>query len=434
MAKTQGPALKTGSAIVFGILTVIGFTGGLVAWSSFAPLESAALAPGFVSLETSRKTIEHLEGGIIKSILVREGDEVERGQKLIVLDPTQASANLAILEGRQLALMARAARLIAEKEEQPQIIFPGKLGSNRDYAEAREIIEGEIGIFETHKETLESQISVLKQQNAQFSELISGLKNHIQAQVRQLKFTVEETELYQSLLEKGLTGKPRVLELRGRAAEMQGRISQNRAEIARAKQRMGETDLRIADLRTERKNQAAEELRAVQTELLDLESQILAARDVLTRTVVTAPNDGTVVALRIFTTGGVVNPGDPIMDIVPRNDRMFVDAWVDPKDIDVVHPGLPAKVHLTAFQKRHVRPLQGQVLWVSADRLIEERTDEAYYLARIELLESPGDVLEGALLYPGMSADIMIVTGKRTAFEYLLEPITRSFRAAFRED
>ena len=433
MAKTEGPALKTGPAIMFGILTVLGFTGGLVAWSSFAPLESAAIAPGFVSIETHRKTIEHLEGGIIKSILVREGDEVKPGQTLIVLDPTQASANLAVVEDRRLALIARAARLIAEKEEQSQIIFPEELGFNRGHAEVGEIVEGEIEIFETHKETLESQISVLKQQNVQFSELITGLKEFVRAQDRQLQIMTEEIELYQKLLEKGLTQKPRVLELQARSAEIMGRRSQNQAEIARANQRMTETDLRIADLRSERKNEAAEELRAVQTELLDLESQILVATDVLKRTVVTSPLEGTIVALQIFTTGGVLSRGDPIMDIVPKNDRLLVDARVDPKDIDVVYPGLSAKVHLTAFHKRHVRPLQGQVMSVSADRLIEDRTGEAYYLVRIELTESPADVIDGALLHPGMTAEVMIVTGTRTALEYLLEPITRSFDAAFRE-
>ena len=433
MAKTDGPVLKTGSAIVFGILTVLGFTGGLVAWSSFAPLESAAIAPGFVSIETHRKTIEHLEGGIIKSILVREGDKVEPGQTLITLDPTRASANLAVVEDRRLALVARAARLIAEKDEQSQIIFPAELEINGGHAKAREIVEGEIEIFETHKETLESRNSVLKQQNAQFSELITGLKESLRAQDRQLQVMTEQIEIYQTLLEKGLTQKPRVLELEGRAAEIMGRRSQNQAEIARTIQRMTETELRIADLRSERKNEAAEELRAVQTELLDLESKILAAKDVLKRTVVTSPLEGTVVALQTFTTGGVLNPGDPIMDIVPKNDRLLVDAWVDPKDIDVVYPGLLAKVYLTAFQKRHIRPLQGRVMSVSADRLIEDRTGEAYYLVRIELTDSRTEMIGGALLHPGMTAEVMIVTGTRTALEYLLEPITRSFDVAFRE-
>ena len=279
MPETQGPALKTRPAIMFGILVMLAFTGGLAAWSTFAPLESAALAPGFVSLESHRKTVEHLEGGIIKSILVREGEEVDRGQQLIVLDPTRARANLAILQGRQMALRAREARLISEKEEQSQIIliFPEELGPNGDDAEAREILDSEIEIFQTHKETLESQTSILKQQNAQLSELITGLKKSIWAQDRQLQFTTEEIEIYQGLLEKGMTSRPRVLELQARAAEIIGRISQSQAEIARAIERMGETELRIANLRSERKNQAAEELRDVQTELLDLEKESLLA-------------------------------------------------------------------------------------------------------------------------------------------------------------
>lgn len=432
MAKKLGPPLGTGPAITFGILTVLAFIGGMAAWSSFAPLESAAIAPGFVSVETHRKTIEHLEGGIIKTILVHEGDTVDVGQTLVVLDPTQASANLGVLKGRRLALIARAARLIAEKQDQPHIDFPEELRSG-SRAEVAEIVEGEIEIFETRKLTLESQISVLNQQNAQIAELITGLKKSARAQDQQLAVMTEEIELYQKLLEKGLTQKPRVLELQARAAEVMGRRSEHQAEIARSKERMTETELRIADLRSERKNKAAEDLREVQTELQDLESQILAANDVLKRTVITSPLEGTVVALRIFTTGGVIRPGDPIMDIVPKNDRLLVDARLNPKDIDVVHPGLLAKVQLTAFHKRHVRPLEGQVISVSADRLIEDRSGEAYYLVRIELTESLADQIYGASLHPGMTAEVMIVTGTRTAVEYLLEPITRSFNAAFRE-
>ena len=424
---------NTHLTIVVGLLTVAAFLGGVAAWSVLAPLESAAMAPGFVSVESHRKTIAHLEGGIVQSILVREGERVKRGQEMVIFDSTQSSAALAFRRGRQLAFQARAARLTAEKDELEQITFPDSLASRMDQPDVRAVVDGEIGVFQSRAAALDSQISVLKQQNAQYAALITGLKNSIRSQDKQLKVLREQIDLYQSLLEKGLTQKPRVLELRGREAEVEGQKNQNEAEIARTKQRIGETDLRIADLRSERRNKAAEELRSVQTELVDLDSQILSAKDVLTRSVVVAPIDGTVVALRIFTAGGVVGPGQPIMDIVPADDRLLVDARLDPRDIDVVHPGLMAKVTLTAFQRRHVRALQGQVMSVSADRLVEERTGQAYYLVRVELTEAPGDVLGGAVLQPGMAAEVMIITGARTALQYLLDPITRSFRAAFRE-
>jgi len=433
MGKTSGSAPHTFLTILVGLLTMAAFLGGVAAWSVLAPLESAAMAPGYVSVESHRKTIAHLEGGIVRAILVREGEKVKRGQELVTFDSTQSSAALAFRRGRQLALLARAARLTAEKDEQPSITFPDSLTARLDQPEVGAVVDGETGVFQSRSAALDSQISVLKQQNTQFSAVITGLKKSIESQNKQLKVLREQIELYQSLLEKGLTQKPRVLELRGREAEVEGQKSQNEAEIARTKQRIGETELRIADLRSERRNKASEDLRSAQTELVDLDSQILAANDVLTRTVVVAPIDGTVVALRIFTAGGIVNPGDPIMDIVPADDRLLVDARLDPRDIDVVYPGLQAKVSLTAFQKRHFRPLQGEVLSVSADRMVDERTGQAYYLVRVELKESPGDVLGGAPLQPGMAAEVMIITGARTALQYLFEPITRSFGAAFRE-
>lgn len=434
LVTTERQNLRTSSAITIGISTVLAFLGGLFAWSSLAPLESAALAPGFVSIESHRKTIKHLEGGIVRTVLVREGDRVSPGQRLIVLDPTRARADLEAMRGRQAALIAMEARLIAEKSEQPRIDFPEELGSKIGNAEWAEIIDGEISIFETHRQTLTSRILVLRQQNSQLSELIKGLKKNILAQDKQLHVTREEIDLYQVLLDKGLTQKPRLLELQFREAEIEGRRSQSQAEIARAEQRMGETTLRIADFRTGRKNEIAEKLRSVQIELFDLEAPITVAEDVLKRTVVTSPIDGTVVALKIHTPGGVINPGEPLLDIVPTDDRLLIDARIDPRDIDVVRPGLLAKVHLTAFNRRHVRPLQGQVMSVSADRLIEDRSGEAYYLARIKLTETRSDIFDEIPLYPGMPAEIMIITGTRTALDYLFEPITRSFNLAFRGD
>jgi HlyD family type I secretion membrane fusion protein len=433
MAELRRDKPKTRSIILLGFLVVLILSGSLAAWSAMAPLESAAMAPGFVNIEMSRKTISHLEGGIIRSILVREGEKVKRGQKLLVLESIQANASLEIRRARQVALRARAARLTAEKNSMQQITFPAQIQSRASEPKVRDVIAGETAIFETHRKTLSSQSSILEQQKTQVSALISGLRNGIRAQDKQLKVLREQIVLYQRLLEKGLTQKPRVLELQGREAEIEGLKSQNQAEIARAKQRKGEFDLRISDLYAERRKQAAEELSAIEAQLVEIESQILAAEDILNRTVVTAPIDGTIIALNAFTAGGVIRAGDPIMHIVPLNDRLLVDAKVNPRDIDVVKPGLLAKVRLTAYQRRHVRPLEGRVVSVSADRLVEDRTGESYYLVRIELTESPGDVLDGAVLQPGMAAEVVIVTGARTALEYLLEPITQSFNAAFRE-
>jgi len=433
------PGMGTTLPIVAGCLGVATFVGLFATWSTLAPLESAAVAPGIVSVETKRKTIKHLEGGIIKAILVREDERVTRGQTLIVLDPTQAKANLALLRGRQLNLRAREARLLAERSGRSSIEFPALLPSGASSMEGQDselakILEGEIDIFKTRRERLTNRISILEQQNAQISERIKGYEDDVAAKDRQLKVVHEEITIYEDLLEKGLTQKPRVLELQRRQAELEGNRSQNLANISQAREKLYENRLRVQDLQSEAQRFVAEELRKIQTELLDLESKLAAATDILDRTVVTAPLDGTVVDLRIHTKNGVVRAGDPLLDIVPREDRLLVDAHVNPKDIDVVHPDLQAKIHLTPFLKRHVRPLEGRVISVSADRLTNERSGENYYLARIELNAKPDRVTGDPQLYPGMPAEVMIITGQRTLLEYILEPITRSLRLAFRED
>ena len=424
--------------IAVGILTIALFAGGAVAWSTLAPIESAAIAPGFVSVESNRKTIKHLEGGIIRSILVREGQKVQRGQKMIVLDSTQVRVNLKRLRGRLLALRAMETRLITENSGHDTIIFPSSVfsggnGWKHDEVELAKVLDGEIGIFKTRRQALASRIALLKQQNSQIHDQIKGFKNDMVSKRKQLRVISEEIKIYEGLFRKGLTQKPRLLELELRKAELEGDRIKSETSIVQAKHKLNETGLRITDLRGERRKEISERLREVQTQILEQLARINSAEEVLQRAVVTAPLDGTVVALKIHTIGGVVRSGDPLLEIVPIGDRLLVDAQINPRDIDVVHPGLSAQVHFVPFRKRHLQPLQGKVMSVSADRLIDERSGESYYLARIEMAVTPDVKLKKNTLYPGMPAEVMIITGTRTTFDYMFDPIVRSFNLAFRE-
>ncbi len=431
-------SMRTARPIVAGLLTIAAFFGGAIAWSTLAPIESAAIAPGFVSVETNRKTIKHLEGGIVHSILVREGQAVRKGQKLIVLDSTQVRVNLHRLRGRLLALRAMETRLITEKSGHDTIVFPSTVfsegnGWKHDEAELAKVLDGEISIFRTRREALASRIALLKQQRAQIHDQINGFKNDMASKRKQLRVISEEINIYQGLFNKGLTQKPRLLELELRKAELEGDWIKSETSIVQAKHKLNETALRMNDLRGERRKEISERLREVQTQILEQLARIESAEDVLRRTVVAAPLDGTVVALKTHTIGGVVRSGDPLLEIVPIGDRLLVDAQVNPRDIDVVHPGLSAQVHFVPFRKRHLQPLEGTVMSVSADRLIDERSGEPYYLARIEMTVTPDVKLKQNALYPGMPAEVMIITGTRTTFDYMFDPIVQSFNLAFRE-
>ena len=260
-----------------------------------------------------------------------------------------------------------------------------------------------------------------------------GLKSKIDAQGSQLRLIGEEVADVRFLVEKELARKPRLLELQRVEAETAGARGENVAMVARAKERVAETELQILDLQTTLANEVVKELREAERELYDVAERLRAAEDVLTRTRILAPLDGVVVGLKVHAAGGVIAPGEKLMDISPSNDRLIVEAQVDPGDIDMVHAGLGTHVRLTPFNKRDAKPLAGRVTSVSADRMTDERTGTAFYLARIELLEDPAAVLGGGALYPGMPAEVMIVTGARTALDYFLQPLTRSLNRAFRE-
>ncbi len=420
--------------VSIGVAVVVAFFGGIGGWAAVATLESAAIAPGVVTVASNRKTVQHLEGGIVGEILVRDGDEVTAGQVLIRLDETRPRATLDLLRGRRRAAAALEARLVAERDGDDSVRFPDWLLDEGDDPEVRAVVEGEISIFEARARTLASRVAVLGQRIAQFGEEITGLEGQLAAEDTQLALIAEEMAAVEVLLEKGLERKPRLLALQRRAAEIEGSRSANLAAIARARQNIGEARLRISELETARINDVVERLRETQNALFDLSERLNAATDVMRRTEIRAAQDGTIVNLQVHTPGGVIVPGAPLLDIVPSEDALIIEARVDPRDIDVVHWGLPARVRLTAYNQRDVVPMDGRVVSVSADSIIDERTGQAYYLARIKLYKDPSEIMKGVSLYPGMQAEVMIVTGERTVLEYILAPFSRSINRALRED
>jgi len=420
--------------ILAGAVIIFVFFGIFGTWAALAPLNSAAIAAGVVNVESNRKTVQHLEGGIVGKILVREGDKVKAGQVLIRLDETQPRASLDLLKGRYIAAKALEDRLRAERDGKQEIRFSDELMVHFGENQVAEILNSQINIFEARKKALQGQTRIIRQRVAQFREEIKGLREQIKSDNAQLRLIDQETRDVGYLVGKGLAPKPRLLALQRKTAEIGGNRGQNLAQIARAEQSIGESLLQISELKTTMNNEVVQELREVQTELFELAERISAAEDVLKRTEIRAPLEGTVVGLQVHTPGGVISPGVPLMDIVPRFDKLVIEAQVDPLDIDIVHPGLPAQVRLTAFSQRNILPLDGKVVWVSADRLTDENTGLAYYSARIQILGDISKALGGAALYPGMQAEVMIVTGERTPLEYLWRPISSSLNRAFRED
>ena len=418
-----------------GLAVILVFLGGFGGWASMAPLSSAAVAPGIVSPDGQRRTVQHLEGGIIQEILVRDGDVVGIGERLLVLEDVAVRSERDIRESRLNGLLAVEARLVAELTLADAIVFPADLLARAETdAELAAALDDQRTHFETRAAAFVSRADILEARIAQLHEEIAGLEVQIDSQVRQLDLIDREIAGVGQLVDQGLERLPRLLSLQRMQAEIEGEIGANRSTIARAEQAIGETGLQILDLEANRREEAAGSLANIRAEIATIGEELRAREDVLARTMVTAPVAGTVVGLQFHTVGGVVRPGETILDIVPADEELIIDARLSPTDIDVVAPGLEAEVHLLAYAQRDMARLTGRVRDVSADRLVDEATGEAYFRARIEVLPEALDSLgDDIVLTPGMPADVLITTGERSMLDYILSPIERSLSRAFRE-
>jgi HlyD family secretion protein/epimerase transport system membrane fusion protein len=385
-----------------------------------------------VSPDGYRKTIQHLEGGIVQAIHVREGDIVAVGHELVTLDETQARAHHKELRERYADFLAIEARLLAERDGIKDIAFPEELAGMAD-VDARRATDGQASLLASRRATRVGREQILEQQIRQLEEEITGLHEMIVAQDDQLALLDQEIEGARTLHEAGLERLPRLLALRRAKADIEGQKAANRAQIARKGQEIGETRMQVLTMREQEAERVNEELTKVRGGLAELRSQLASRQDVLTRTVIRAPIAGTVMNVQVTTETGVIRPGEPILDIVPDDGKLIIDARVKPNDIDNVRPGLTARVLLTGYRQRSLPQIQGILRSVSADSLVEDRSGNSYYLAKVEV--DPDDLaqLEDVRLIPGMPADVMILNGEQTFLDYILRPLLESVTRSFRE-
>jgi len=412
-------------------MIVFVFFGG---WAACAPLDSAAIANGVIVLDANKKVVQHLEGGIISEILVREGDLVVKDQPLMRLNETNAKARVEILASQLRAAKAAEARLLSERDNMEEIVFDEYLMNQKDNIDAIKAMDAQERLFYSRHEAMESKIDIFKQRTEQLREEIIGLEAQKTSTTTQLELIKQEEEVVQKLVSSGQAVRPRLLALQRKSAELEGNRGEFIARIAQSKQAITENDLSIINLRNEFQSEVIGNLREMQGQIADLEERFRAGQDVFDRVAVLAPKEGIITGLKFHTIGGVIPPGAEILSIVPQNDELIIEAQVTPIDIDVVHKGLPAKVNLSAFKMRSVPTLKGEVTYVSADRFVDERTGIGFYKARVKIdKEMMSNLNKKIELYPGMPASVMIVTGSKTLLSYLLDPITDNFSKAFRE-
>lgn len=417
----------------FGFIVLIVTFGFLGVWAATAPIDDAALAQGYVSVKHNSKTVQHLHGGIVKELHVREGDSVKVDDILIELDDTQVRAERNTSMGHFFSLLAQESRLLAEQTDSNSVKYPEELSESDDLRASQAIVV-QNQIFETRTESLSGEVQVLEQRIAQLAERKQGMlsqKNSSETLAASLK---EEIAELRDLLKEGFAEKQRLRERERQLAEAQGTIGELTAEIAAVDVQIGETRLEIIQLQKERREEIANTLSEVQSKLYDVREQLKTQEDRLARTEIKSPATGEVLGLQVHTNGGVVRAGEPIMDIVPEGEELTIVAKVNPKDIDRVKAGQKAEVRFSAFQYGTTPRLFANVVKVSADRIVEENSDEVYYEARLEVDNESLLELNNLVIMPGMPAEVLIKSGERTLIEYLGKPISDAFSRAFLEE
>ncbi|NJL07411.1 MAG: HlyD family type I secretion periplasmic adaptor subunit [Methylacidiphilales bacterium] len=419
--------LKIGFGVV--ILT-FGVLGG---WSAIARLDAAVVAPGTISVESNRKTVQHLEGGIVSEILVRDGDVVKKGAVLVRLDPTRSQAASRTYSLQLATALALEARLVAQREVRDHIDFPHEVLENSSDPQVATAISDNRQQFHNRRETLARGIEVIERQIAQVRREIEQASVDVRTSEQRIAAINRELPSLRNLLARGLVPLPRVTALEKELADAEGKLEGGSLAISKGGSKVEENEARIEQLRQEYRQEAANQLPDVQRTISDTRQQLVIAADALRRIDITAPVSGAVQQLRMFTTGGVIKPGDPILDIVPVADSLVVRARIAPYDRDRVRDHIPAEVRFPQLVKYQMAPIEGRVRSISQDSLPDEARRQPYFAAEVvvEKASIPADLVDR--LTAGMEVDVVIPTESRTVLGYLLGPMLHHLALSMRE-
>ncbi len=423
---SMGTPRHVGLVIFFLVFGVFG------AWASFAPLDGAAIASGVVTVKSYKKTVQHLEGGIVGEILARSGDHVLQGQALLVMDNTQSLAQLEIATLQLVALTALESRLSAERDNLEQITFPQIL--SRADLNAKSEMEAQRQIFSAGKASRDVQAEVLEQRIEQLQSRAVGLKALKISKEEQAAFYDEELIDVRELLSQGFSDKLQLLNLQRNASRLRGEAAELTANISSAEIQAGETRLNIIQLNRQFLNDVVINLGKTQTNLKDVRERVTALQDIVSRTVVRAPVAGIVNGMQVHTVGGVIEPGRPVAEIVPQREELIIEASISPTDIDRVAAGQEATIRFSAFTSS-VPTIFGKVLRISADSHLDQAIGASFYLAQIEVSPESIANLGNLVLLPGMPTEVFITTGEsRTLVQYLFKPFSNALARSFTED
>ncbi len=427
------PPSSFGGYLAAGIVVVTLLCGGLGGWAATSQLAGAVIASGTVVVESNVKKVQHPTGGIVGEIRVRNGDKVSQGELLVSLDATMARANLQIIAKQLDELVMRQQRLKAERDGEADLIVPVALNTRRRDADVAAIISGEISLFRNRYTSRQGLKAQLEERIAQLSNEALGLQAQLKAKSDESELIRVELDGQAELWERNLIPLATYTHTRREAARLAGEQAQLQASIAQVRGRMAETSLQILQIEQDLRTEVTKELRDAQARQAELEERRVAAEDQLRRVDIRAPQAGRVHEMAVHTVGGVVGPSEPLMLIVPEDDKLVIEARIAPQDIDHVRVGQTAVVRFTAFNQQTTPEFIAEVQHVSADLAREPQQNLAHYVTRLALAPGEAKRLGALKLVPGMPAEIYIATGDRTALSYLVKPLSDQFQRAFRE-
>ena len=419
--------------ITTGIIGVILLILAVSAWVGIAPISGAVVAPGYIKVATDRKTVQHQEGGIVGEILVHDGSKVKAGQTLILLKDVRVNASNELVRTQLDAKLAEAARLSGEQSGEEKITFPSELTDRNKDPRVAELLHRESSVFKVRREALTNQLALIQRQIGDTQDEVQERLEQLKADKETIKHQRAEVEANKELSAKGYVSKTHLLELERASAEYVSRSAANKADLASARQKISDLELRAETLRSSFQQEASNKLRDTTATIFDLREKLRPAQDAEQRQRITAPITGEVVDLKITTVGAVIAPREPLLDIVPENPDLLVEARVRPQDINNVYTDSSADVRLTAFRRRWTPTVEGTVIYVSADRLTDPKTEAPYYTVHVhvppEELKKAGDIK----LRAGMPAMVFIKTTPRNALQYFLDPVVGFIQRSMRE-
>ncbi|WP_206453071.1 HlyD family type I secretion periplasmic adaptor subunit [Aurantimonas marina] len=428
--------VKTGIRLITmtGAALSASFLLGFGAWAALAPLASAAVAPGVVAAAGQNQGVQHLEGGIVRTILVREGERIKAGQALFALDPTGPEAQRNRLQKQMVGLKARTERLTSERDGLEELSFPPVLHELAATEGIGNLLNEQEREFTARLDRHRQEQVIMGQRVQALREQIEGMSAQQTALERQLEVVREEVTRKRTLLDKGLTNRSEYTALLRSEADLVGQVGQSVSSILAAKTQIAEAQAQLARLDTQRVETAVTQLNEIRAQVSDTEEQLRAAEDVLDRIVVRSPSDGIIIKMSVNASGSVVRPGDQLLELLPTGEDLLIEARVSPQDVDVISIGQRARLRFSALNTRTTPTVEAKVTYLSADRLIDQTTQQPYYTARLSMIDDLPPEISRDQIYPGMPVEAYIATGERTFLEYLAKPITDSFSRAFRED